>query len=96
MALARVVAFEGVTRERMDEVKSDIESGERGRPEDVPATEFLLLHDPATDESLAILFFENEDDYATGHATLDAMPTADTPGTRTSVKKYDVVARMTR
>jgi hypothetical protein len=94
MALARVVAFSGVTRERMDEMKSEIESGER-RPDDIPATEFLLLHDSASDESLAILFFDNEEDYATGHATLDAMPRDDTPGTRTSVRKYDVIGRMT-
>lgn len=93
MALARVVAFEGVTRERMDEVRGEIESGDR--PEGVPATEFLLLHDPAADESLAILFFDSEDDYATGDATLNAMPTGDTPGTRTSVRKYEVVGRMT-
>lgn len=92
MALARVVAFDGVTRERIEQLKAEMESGER--PEGVPATEMLLLHDAAADESLAILFFENEDDYATGHAALDAMPREDTPGTRTSVRKYDVVARM--
>jgi hypothetical protein len=94
MALARVVSFEGVTRERMEQVKSELESGER--PENVPATEFLLLHDPAGDESLAILFFDSEDDYATGDATLNAMPRDDTPGTRTSVRKYEVVGRMTQ
>jgi hypothetical protein len=78
----------------MDQVKSEIESGER--PENVPATEFLLLHDPAADESLAILFFDSEDDYATGDAALNAMPTDDTPGSRTSVRKYEVVGRMTQ
>jgi hypothetical protein len=93
MALARVVTFEGVPRERMDQLKGEIESGDR--PEGVPATEILLLHDAASDESLAVVFFENEDDYATGEATLDAMPRDDTPGTRTSVRRYDVVARMT-
>jgi hypothetical protein len=94
MALARVVSFDGVTRERMDQVKAEIESGER--PAEIPATEFLLLHDPAADESLAILFFDSEDDYATGDAALNAMPTDDTPGTRTSVRKYEVVGRMTQ
>jgi hypothetical protein len=94
MALARVVAFSGVTRERMDQLKSEIESGER--PESVPATEFLLLHDSDADESLAVLFFETEEDYATGDAALNAMPRDDTPGERTSVRKYDVVARMTQ
>jgi hypothetical protein len=94
MALARVVSFDGVTRERMEQVKSEIEAGER--PENVPATEFLLLHDPEADESLAILFFDSEDDYSTGDATLNAMPRDDTPGARTSVRKYEVVGRMTQ
>jgi hypothetical protein len=94
MALARVVAFNGVTRERIEQLKSEMESGER--PEEVPATEVLLLHDAASDESLAVLFFETEEDYTTGDAALNAIPRDDTPGTRTSVRKYDVVARMTR
>ncbi|HEX4747473.1 MAG TPA: hypothetical protein VFU99_11405, partial [Gaiellaceae bacterium] len=93
MALARVVTFEGVDAERVAAVKADIESGER--PEGLPATEFILLHAPDASKTLAIVFFDNEEDYATGHATLDAMPTGDTPGTRTSVTKYEVAARMT-
>ena len=93
MALARVVSFEGVDRGRIEQIKSEIESGER--PNEVPATEFLLLHDGDTNESLAIVFFDSEDDYVTGDAALNAMPTDDTPGRRTSVRKYDVVGRMT-
>jgi len=93
MALARVVSFEGVSKDRMDEMKRDMDAGER--PEGVSATEFLVLHDPTADKSLAILFFESEDDYMTSDAALNAMPAADTPGQRTSVTKYDVVARMT-
>ena len=93
MALARVVSFEGVDSERMAALKQEIESGER--PTDVPATEMLMLHDPGTDAALAVLFFDSEDDYATGDATLNAMPAGDTPGQRTSVTKYDVVTRMT-
>ena len=93
MALARVVSFEGVDGDRIASLKQEIESGER--PTDVPATEMLMLHDAATNRALAILFFDSDDDYATGDATLSAMPTGDTPGRRTSVTKYDVVARMT-
>ncbi|MGH3126653.1 MAG: hypothetical protein ACRDPX_01910 [Gaiellaceae bacterium] len=93
MAIARVVSFEGVDRARIEQIKGEIESGDR--PNDVPATEFLLLHDGDTNESLAIVFFDSEDDYATGDAALNAMPRDDTPGTRTSVRKYDVVGRMT-
>jgi hypothetical protein len=92
MALARVVSFEGVSKDRMDEMKRDMDAGER--PEGVSATEFLVLHDPTTDKSLAILLFESEDDYTSSDAALNAMPPGDTPGQRTSVTKYDVVARM--
>jgi hypothetical protein len=93
MALARVVAFDGVTKQRAEQLSREINEGER--PEGLPATEFLLLHDPDAEQALAILFFDNEDDYRKGHETLDAMPAGDTPGSRTSVKKYDVALRMT-
>ena len=93
MALARVVSFEGVSKERMDEMRREMEGNER--PEGVPATEIIVLHDAESERSLAIVFFENEDDYRTGDEALNAMPAADTPGRRTSVTKYDVAARMT-
>jgi len=93
MALARVVSFEGVSKERMDEMRREMEGNER--PEGVPATEIIVLHDSESEKSLAIVFFENEDDYRTGDEALNAMPATDTPGSRTSVTKYDVAARMT-
>jgi hypothetical protein len=92
MALARVVSFEGVSADRIEQMKREMSEGER--PEDVPATEVIVLHDPETEKSLAILFFETDDDYTRGDATLNAMPAADTPGQRTSVTKYDVAIRM--
>lgn len=93
MALARVVTFEGVDTARIEELRGNIEGGER--PEGLPASELLLLHDPEGSRSIAIVFFENEDDYRQGDAVLQAMPTDDTPGRRTSVTKYNVAARMT-
>ena len=92
MALARVVEFAGVDSARIQQLKQEMESGER--PEGLPATEFILLHDPDAERSLAIVFFDNEDDYRQGDATLSAMPTNDTPGSRVSVAKYDVAIRM--
>jgi hypothetical protein len=92
MALARVVAFDGVDSERIAQMKQEMEGGER--PDDIPATEVIVLHDPGTSKSLAIVFFDNEDDYAKGDAALNAMPATDTPGERTSVAKYDVAIRM--
>ena len=92
MALARVVTFDGVDKDRIAEMKREMEGSER--PEGVPASEIIILHDPEADKSVAIVFFENEADYKVGDAALDAMPTGDTPGTRTSVTKYDVAIRM--
>jgi hypothetical protein len=92
MPLARVVSFDGVSSDRMAEMKSQIESGEP--PEGMPAGELLILHDPEAERSLAIVIFDNEEDYRKGHEILDAMPASDTPGNRTSVTKYDVAHRM--
>jgi hypothetical protein len=93
MPLARVVSFDGVSSDRMAEMQSEMQDGER--PDDVPATEIVVLHDPEGERSLVILFFDNEDDYARGDQALNAMPAGDTPGQRTSVTKYNVAFRMT-
>jgi hypothetical protein len=92
MALARVVTFEGVSRDRIEEMKREMEGGER--PEGLPATELLVLHDADAEQLLVIVFFDNEDDYRQGDEALNAMPAEDTPGRRASVTKYDVAHRM--
>jgi len=93
MAVARVVSFEGVGKERIEQMQSEMREGER--PEDLPASEVIVLHDPESEESLVILFFETEDDYRRGDEVLNAMPAGDTPGRRKSVTRYDVAVRMT-
>ena len=93
MPLARVVTFDGVSSERMAEMQSEMEGNER--PDNVPAKEIIVLHDPDADKSVVILFFDSEDDYKRGDETLNAMPAGDTPGQRTSVAKYQVAFRMT-
>ena len=92
MALARVVTFEGVSRERMDEMDREMQGSER--PENVPAKEIVVLHDPDAGKSVVILFFDSEEDYRRGDEALNAMPAGDTPGQRTSVAKYNVAFRM--
>ena len=94
MALARVVAFEGVTPERIAEMKQTIEGGEQ--PEGLNASEIMILHDPDGERSLAVVIFDNEDDYRQGDAVLSAMPGSDVPGRRTSVQKYEVAVRRSR
>jgi hypothetical protein len=76
----------------MAEMQREIEGSER--PDDIPAKEIVVLHDPDAEKSLVIVFFETEDDYRRGDEALSAMPAGDTPGRRTSVTKYQVAFRM--
>ena len=94
MPFARVVSFDGVSTDRMAEMQREMQESER-RPDDVPAKEIVVLHDPEAEKSLVILFFESEDDYRRGDEALNAMPAGDTPGQRTSVAKYEVAFRVT-
>ena len=93
MALARVVSFEGVGQERVEEMKQQMNEGER--PDDIPATEIVLLYDAGAEKATVVLFFDNEDDYNRADATLSAMPADETPGQRTSVGRYEVAVRAT-
>ncbi len=93
MALARVVEFDGVSRDRLGQMRQEMEGG--APPEGVPVKELLVLHDADAEKAVAILFFETEEDYQQGDEALNAMPAEDTPGKRSSVKKYDVVHRQT-
>ena len=92
MALARVVTFEGVSKDRMEEMDREMRDGQP--PEGFPAAELVVLHDPEAETSLAIVIFDTEDDYKRGDEVLNAMPAGDTPGQRTSVTKYNVATRM--
>ena len=92
MPLARVVTFDGVDSDTMARMQQEMEGGEG--PENVPATEIVVLHDADAERSLVVLFFETEDDYQRGDEALNAMPADQTPGRRTSVTKYDVAVRM--
>jgi len=92
MALARVVSFDGVGQDRVEEMKGRINEGP---PDDVPAKEIVMLYDAGAEKAVVVLFFDNEDDYNRADATLSGMPAGETPGQRTSVGKYEVAVRAT-
>jgi len=91
VAYARAVTFEGVDRDRIGQLTRQLQEDER--PEEIPATEIVLLYDADGEKSLVLVFFENEDDYRRGDAALNAMDPGETPGKRTSVTKYEVAVR---
>ena len=91
MAYARAVTFEGVDRDRIGKLTRQLQEDER--PEDIPASEIVLLYDAEGEKSLVLVFFETEDDYRRGDAALNAMDPGETPGRRSSVTKYEVAVR---
>jgi hypothetical protein len=92
MALARVVTFDGVTKERMDEMNREMQGGQP--PEGMPSSEIIVLHDGDAEKSLVVIVFDSEEDYQKADEILNAMPAGDVPGQRTSVTKYNVATRM--
>ena len=90
---ARVVKFTDVSPEAIEEVATRIKSGE-GPPPGVPAKGIKMLYDEANSTSVAIVFFETEEDMRKGGEALDQMDTSETPGTRASVDVYEVKAEM--
>ena len=92
MAVARVVTFDGVTKDRMEEMNRELSEG--APPEGFPPAEIIALHDAGAEKSLVVILFETDDDYNRGDEMLNAMPAGDTPGKRTSVTRYDVAHRM--
>jgi hypothetical protein len=92
MTLARVVTFDGVSKDRMDQLDREMREGDP--PEGFPSSELIVLHDPETEKSLVLVLFESEDDYRKGDEILSSMPAGNTPGQRTSVTKYNVATRM--
>ena len=91
MELARVVTFEGVGKERIEEMRREMQDGDP--PEGLEAKEMIVLHDAEAEKSVVLVFFDSEDAYRRGDEVLNAMPTGDTPGRRASVQKYEVSIR---
>jgi hypothetical protein len=91
MAIVRLVTFDGVSTDRMNQMRDEMQG--REPPEGLNAKEIIVLHDPDTERSTVLVFFDNEDDYRQGDEILSNMDPGDTPGTRTSVTRYDVAHR---
>ena len=94
MAIVRAVEFDGVNQQAIDNVAAMINSSD-APPDEIPAKQIVVLWDPDAQKSLTLVFFDNEEDYKRGDAALNAMPAGDTPGTRTSVSKYQVAVHKT-
>ena len=90
MAYARIASFENVPAEALEEITKEIREGER--PENLPATEIVVLADRDGGKMQVITLFDSEDDYRQGDETLRAMSPPGSMGSA-SVAKYEVAVR---
>ena len=80
----RVVRFTGVSPERIEQIRAQIEEAD-GPPPDVPTTGLQMLFDEAQGTAVVLQQFETAEDMRTGDRAFSAMDAGDTPGTRASV-----------
>jgi len=90
---ARVVRFTDVDPDHLAGRLAEAEARE-GPPVDIPATEVQILHDADQRTALVIQLFATADDMAAAEAALDAMDPAETPGTRASVDRCEIKAKL--
>jgi hypothetical protein len=87
---ARVVRFSGVTDETIAAVVAQVEES-GGPPPGVNATGMQLLRDPAQGTAIFIGYFADEADLRAADEVFEAMQPGETPGTRESVDRCEVV-----
>ena len=88
---ARVVRFTDVDPEHLAGRLDDAQSSE-GPPVDIPAKSVQILHDTDQRTAVVIQLFETAEDMAAAEGPLDAMDSADTPGSRTSIDRCEIKA----
>ncbi|MDX6585993.1 MAG: hypothetical protein QOI31_466 [Solirubrobacterales bacterium] len=90
MSFVRVVRFTGVDSERVAALKERVAEND-GPPEGVPSTALRVLLDEEQGTAVVLQSFDSMDDLKTGEAVLSAMDPGDTPGTRESVDRCEVM-----
>jgi len=90
----RVVRFDDVSAERMQELLARIEESD-GPPPGVPASGLEVLFDSDQGTAVVLQSFETTEDMEAGAKVFDAMDASETPGTRASVDMCEVKVKLT-
>ena len=90
---ARVVRFTDVDPDHLAARLAEVEASE-GPPVDIPAKGLQILHDPDQRTAVVIQLFETADDMSAAEGPLDEMDPGDTPGTRASVDRCEIKAKL--
>lgn len=87
---ARAVRFTGVNDETIANVRAQVEESD-GPPPGVNATAMKMLYDADQGTALFVAFFANEQDMRDADRIFEEMDPGDTPGSRASVDRCEVV-----
>ena len=87
---ARVVRFNDVSQERIDQIKARVEA-EDGPPPGVDATGMKLLYDADQSTGIFIAFFATADNMRAADEIFRNMDAGETPGTRASIDQCEVM-----
>jgi hypothetical protein len=88
---ARVVRFTDVDPDHLAGRLAELENGP---PADIAVSELQILHDEDQRTAVVIQLFETADDMAAAEGALDAMDPAETPGTRASIDRCEIVVEV--
>jgi hypothetical protein len=93
MSYVRVVRFTDVTEDRIAGLRERIDE-RSGPPEGVTATGVQFNYDADQGTAVVIQKFASMDDLKSSEEALEAMDPEQTPGTRASVDRCEVVAEL--
>ena len=86
----RVVRVTDVDPDRVTQLASEISEAE-GPPEGIKATGLQILLDTDQRTAVVIQFFDSEQDMRDSEAAFDSMDSSDTPGSRASVDRTELL-----
>ncbi len=86
---ARVVRFTDVDTSQLDRIKNDVANNEP--PEGMPPTKLQIVVDESQGTAAVLQFYGSEADMQKADEIMQAMDSSDTPGTRASVDKGEIV-----
>lgn len=86
---ARVVRFTDVDTSQVDRIKNEVANNEP--PEGMPPTKLQIVLDESQGTAAVLQFYGSEADMQKADEIMQAMDSSDTPGTRASVDKGEIV-----
>lgn len=93
MEYVRVVRFTDVDPERVEKLVAEISEAD-GPPPGIKAKSLRILLDRDQRTSIVVQTFDSEQDMRDSEAAFDSMDASDTPGTRASVDRAEMLRKI--